>query len=102
MSTALNALEFLYHLILHGKIMLNKALLAKLIKQGLVSLIALSIYYISVQAFFFCNSLVMPLFDLADLIYLGRQALCNLNAQLRQTSLFICYVCARHSLSGFH
>ena len=37
--------------------------------QGLVSLIALSIYYISVQAFFFCNSLVMPLFDFADLIW---------------------------------
>ena len=52
MSTALNASEFLYNLILHGKIMLN-TLLAKLIKQGLVSLIALSIYYISVQAFIF-------------------------------------------------
>ena len=51
MSTASNALEFLYHLILHGQIMLN-TLLAKLIK-GLVSLIALSIYYLLVHAFFF-------------------------------------------------
>ena len=47
MSTASNTLEFLYHLILHGQIMLN-TLLAKLIK-GLVSLIALSIYYLLVQ-----------------------------------------------------
>ena len=47
MSTASNTLEFLYHLILHGQSMLN-TLLAKLIK-GLVSLIALSIYYLLVQ-----------------------------------------------------
>ena len=51
MSTASNTLEFLYHLILHGQSMLN-TLLAKLIK-GLVSLIALSIYYLLVHAFFF-------------------------------------------------
>ena len=67
MSTASNTLEFLYHLILHGQIMLN-TLLAKLIK-GLVSLIALSIYYLSVRTFFFYNSLVMPLFDYADLVW---------------------------------
>ena len=46
-----NTLELLYHLILHGQIMLN-TLLAKLIK-GLVSLIALSIYYLLVHSFFF-------------------------------------------------
>ena len=46
-----NTLELLYHLILHGQIMLN-TLLVKLIK-GLVSLIALSIYYLLVHAFFF-------------------------------------------------
>ena len=51
MSTVSNILEFLYHLILHGQIMLN-TLLAKLIK-GLVSLIALIIYYLLVHAFFF-------------------------------------------------
>ena len=51
MSTASNILEFLYHLILHGQSMLN-TLLAKLIK-GLVFLIALSIYYLLVHAFFF-------------------------------------------------
>ena len=46
-----NTLEFLYHLILHGQIMLN-TLLANLIK-GLVSLIALSICFLLVHAFFF-------------------------------------------------
>ena len=52
MSTASNTVEFLYHPILHGQIMLN-TLLAKLIK-GLVSLIALiSIYYLLLHAFFF-------------------------------------------------
>ena len=46
-----NTLELLYHLILHGQIMLN-TLLVKLIK-GLVSLIALSIYYLLVHSFLF-------------------------------------------------
>ena len=46
-----NTLELLYHLILHGQIMLN-TLLVKLIK-GLVSLITLSIYYLLVHSFFF-------------------------------------------------
>ena len=46
-----NTLELLYHLILQGQIMLN-TLLVKLIK-GLVSLIALSIYYLLVHSFFF-------------------------------------------------
>ena len=46
-----NTLELSYHLILHGQIMLN-TLLVKLIK-GLVSLIALSIYYLLVHSFFF-------------------------------------------------
>ena len=64
MSTASNNLEFLYHLILHGQIMLN-TLLAKLIK-GLLSLIALSIYYLLVYAFFFiivlsCLYLIMQI-----------------------------------------
>ena len=43
-----------------------KTLLAKLIK-GLVSFIALSIYYLFVHAFF--KSLVMPLFDYGDLVW---------------------------------
>ena len=46
-----NTLELLYHLILHGQIMLN-TLLVKLIK-GLVSLITLIIYYLLVHSFFF-------------------------------------------------
>ena len=66
MSTASNTLEFLYHLILHGQIMLN-TVLAKLFKD-LVSLIALIIYYLLVLAFIFYNSLVMPLFDCADFV----------------------------------
>ena len=51
-----NTLEFLYHLILHGQSMLS-TLLAKLIK-GLVSLIALSIYYLLFHEshIFFCYS----------------------------------------------
>ena len=44
-------MEFLYHLILHGQIMFS-TLLEKLIK-GLVSLIALNIYYLLVHAIFF-------------------------------------------------
>ena len=47
--------------------MLN-TVLAKLFKD-LVSLIALIIYYLLVLAFIFYNSLVMPLFDYADLVY---------------------------------
>ena len=50
-----NTLELLYHLILHGQIMLN-TLLVKLIK-GLVSLITLSIYYLLVHSFFFIKVL---------------------------------------------
>ena len=46
-----NTLELLYHLILHGQIMLN-TLLVKLIK-GLVSLITISINYLLVHSFFF-------------------------------------------------
>ena len=68
MTTVSNTLEYLYHLILHGQIMLN-TLVAKLIK-GLVSLIVLSIYYLLEHAFFFIivNSLVMLLFHYADLV----------------------------------
>ena len=47
--------------------MLN-TVLAKLFKD-LVSLIALIIYYLLVLAFIFYNSLVMTLFDYADLVW---------------------------------
>ena len=52
-----NTLELLYHLILHGQIMLN-TLLVKLIK-GLVSLITLSIYYLLVHTFIVLSCLYL-------------------------------------------
>ena len=66
MSTASNTLEFLYHLILLGQIMLN-TLLAKL-NKGLVSLIASEHLPCSARLLFY-NTLVMPLFDYADLVW---------------------------------
>ena len=72
MSTASNTLDFLYQLTLQGPIMLN-TLLAKLIK-GLVSLIALSIHYLLVHAFFFIIGLSYLYLIVQTFTCLGRQA----------------------------